>query len=600
MYHKLCFNFTNSNISNFLGNHIHSRVERSVDFVSDPTPPSYFSVWSPRLIAITTNLVLFLIMYYLSGKLFTPRRPSAGKKNKLILSSKYSAQEVTEAREKLSHALKLNGKSQSEKRLSIFSSIIEQFSGEGIPGCGLALKFQNFLLLLKTPFLASIEKSEEDLQIDFILGKCYVEIGQGQGQAGNDKLSIYCGLKSLQYGFNCLEMRHGQNLVLSGVLLTKSKLVLKSLLMKIKGIQTNGGRGCSVHPLLDSGVGLGFLRQNLGFKIDSEGAGTENSPDSDEEGKLATANLAVTDSSKIKIHFTIFKCVQFSHLDSSVEDKKLQLTTCITPNDPVSRLVNKYKYQMIWTGVTQLFYYGEGAADYFKNAVRGVISERRKKLAVPQQNSSSDTNLNLRNRRTTAGTNHGVAEESFDLETDLHCEWWACILWSQAEWMARGGRAPVLQRLYKVVDSLWSGQMEDPLSRAVYYTHIAKRLLVRRQLISILTYFNHKIIDLTMIIDQIVCISQLKDTLPLATVRRLVDSAGESLRDAINLTTDRPRPVIQLLWTLTAEWILEIRLELWEELNSSTDVEFTRQFSRDLDTLRSLTHYVPVSILSRI
>jgi hypothetical protein len=73
-----------------------------------------------------------------------------------------------------------------------------------------------------------------------------------------------------------------------------------------------------------------------------------------------------------------------------------------------------------------------------------------------------------------------------------------------------------------------------------------------------------------------------------------VDSAGSSLRDAINLTTDKPKPVIQLVWALTAEWILEIRLELWEALTTQTDVEFTKQFSRDLDTLRSLTHYVPV------
>jgi len=63
------------------------------------------------------------------------------------------------------------------------------------------------------------------------------------------------------------------------------------------------------------------------------------------------------------------------------------------------------------------------------------------------------------------------------------------------------------------------------------------------------------------------------------------------------LTTEKPQPHLQLLWAITAEWILELRLDLWEELHS-VDTEFTKQFSTDLDTLRGLTHYVSTSLPS--
>jgi len=43
---------------------------------------------------------------------------------------------------------------------------------------------------------------------------------------------------------------------------------------------------------------------------------------------------------------------------------------------------------------------------------------------------------------------------------------------------------------------------------------------------------------------------------------------------------------------LAAEWILECRLELWEETKEIGG------FSKDLDTLRSLTHYIPAVLPS--
>lgn len=58
------------------------------------------------------------------------------------------------------------------------------------------------------------------------------------------------------------------------------------------------------------------------------------------------------------------------------------------------------------------------------------------------------------------------------------------------------------------------------------------------------------------------------------------------------MTLDKPTETIQYIWALTAEWILEVEVGLWEETG---DASIALKFSRDLDTLRSLTHYVPVS-----
>jgi hypothetical protein len=54
---------------------------------------------------------------------------------------------------------------------------------------------------------------------------------------------------------------------------------------------------------------------------------------------------------------------------------------------------------------------------------------------------------------------------------------------------------------------------------------------------------------------------------------------------------------LQLVWTLVAEWILETRIELWEETEIANP-EFCCQFSGDLDTLRGLCHHVPTSLPS--
>lgn len=77
-----------------------------------------------------------------------------------------------------------------------------------------------------------------------------------------------------------------------------------------------------------------------------------------------------------------------------------------------------------------------------------------------------------------------------------------------------------------------------------------------------------------------------------AQLHKLVNTASEALRESINLT--EKEHTLQLVWTLVAEWVLETRIELWEETGVA-DPEFCCQFTCDLDTLRSLCHHVPVS-----
>lgn len=75
-------------------------------------------------------------------------------------------------------------------------------------------------------------------------------------------------------------------------------------------------------------------------------------------------------------------------------------------------------------------------------------------------------------------------------------------------------------------------------------------------------------------------------------LHRLINTASEALRESVNLT--EKEQTLQLVWTLVAEWVLETRIELWEETGIA-DPEFCCQFSSDLDTLRSLCHHVPVN-----
>jgi hypothetical protein len=60
-------------------------------------------------------------------------------------------------------------------------------------------------------------------------------------------MGVYCGLKGLAFGIYCVERQNGQNLFISALLLTRSKLVLKSLKIKSK------------HPLLQEGMQF-FIR----------------------------------------------------------------------------------------------------------------------------------------------------------------------------------------------------------------------------------------------------------------------------------------------------------------------------------------------------
>jgi len=109
---------------------------------------------------------------------------------------------------------------------------------------------------------------------------------------------------------------------------------------------------------------------------------------------------------------------------------------------------------MMNRGIAQLFYLGEGSVDFFKAALQAVCAEQKK-----MEDESLDEN------------NTGTRDD--------RCKWWACILWCEAEWLSQNCRQPVLDRLFKIVDSAWKDMDKDSdmVVKAVYYAHCAKRLL---------------------------------------------------------------------------------------------------------------------------
>jgi hypothetical protein len=183
-------------------------------------------------------------------------------------------------------------------------------------------------------------------------------------------------------------------------------------------------------------------------------------------------------------------------------------------NNDLAELLCKFKEDMLHRGIAELFQFGQGRI-YLKAALQ-------------------------------AG------------RIDKTCQFWAGIFWAEAELLRAGGQKEILERLYKLIDSVWPLQKELALSRAVYFAHMAKRNSSR-----------------------------------IAICKQFLDLAAVNLRDSINTPTDEPSKVIQNIWCLVAEWILETRLLIWEETKERDG------FSKDLDTLRSLTHYVP-AILSSV
>ena len=118
------------------------------------------------------------------------------------------------------------------------------------------------------------------------------------------------------------------------------------------------------------------------------------------------------------------------------QNLKSKLTVCSDPADCFSQMIFRYKEEMLKTGVDRLYNSGEGSLEYFKGALQAILSEKKTR--------------------------------------DVSCEWWICILWAEAEWLVGGNRRPILERLYKVIDTLWA-EKDDPLMKAVYYAHLAKR-----------------------------------------------------------------------------------------------------------------------------
>ncbi|CAL8113672.1 unnamed protein product [Orchesella dallaii] len=149
------------------------------------------------------------------------------------------------------------------------------------------------------------------------------------------------------------------------------------------------------------------------------------------------------------------------HIVNSTYSSTNAFTTEI-PNGLLSNVMQGLKHECILKGITRLLVNGDkSTCTYFKNCLRVVVSE---------------------------GKNPGIRDQL--------AEWWGCLLWVEAEWMAnkRSGRTEPIEKLVKVVDSLWKRKIqgskletEQPVFKAVYYAH-----RVRREIIMVRTDFCFK------------------------------------------------------------------------------------------------------------
>lgn len=131
--------------------------------------------------------------------------------------------------------------------------------------------------------------------------------------------------------------------------------------------------------------------------------------------------------------------------------------TTEVPNGLVGNVMQCVKHECITRGVTRLLVNGDrNTSTWFKNCLRAVVSEVRK------------------------GEGVGVVR-------DHVAEWWACVMWVEAEWLVtRGnGNNVHLEKLFRVIDSVWKNHVgrerrcvEQPVFKAVYYCHRVRREII--------------------------------------------------------------------------------------------------------------------------
>ncbi len=286
------------------GSH-HSRVERSV--IEEEVNTSFgqqYSLWIPRVTALVVNLILFLIVYYLSGKI--------------------GSRSGTKKYKNMNLKINLSKMNSSEKRSQI-ELLISKF--DTLPTNALSKFYYTTVELLKLPFrLRKTGNTGNNFEIREEISKLYIEYGKVS------TLVYLSSLRSINYSPN------NEQLLLSSLILSKSKLLIW-IVLRLRGRELHS------HPL-GSGDGLEFLKRNISAGIGSHVVET---------------------------------------LSSVSPGSNVELNT----------MTMKYKEELLFRGINQLFNYGRGS-ETFQTCL-------------------------------TAG------------KDDKIIQFWAGILWTEAEWIQKGG-----------------------------------------------------------------------------------------------------------------------------------------------------------------
>ena len=161
----------------------HSRVPRSVGSGTLQHEQVYdYEIWKPRIMAMVINLILFMIIYYISGKLFPKSRGTRA--SKLYQSGKVS---------ELMKMAKGKSRNSADRKVELLS-ILSFVNCGGPPRNRFSVWISTMLELSRTlliPF-RRMYKNEEDKDVAEIISKTYVELSRY-----DPNLVVWCGLKGL-------------------------------------------------------------------------------------------------------------------------------------------------------------------------------------------------------------------------------------------------------------------------------------------------------------------------------------------------------------------------------------------------------------------
>lgn len=218
------------------------RVERDVSSVSSSYYSENMDVWTGRLVAMGVNLLLFMLIYWVFGRIFSGK----GSPKKSMVKSRFTEQHVAKVEAEYARV--------NKKDVSALEQFLFSMTGERVPR-GLTLWVKNIWLTVKAPLLAPTELAPQDQKMSLLTGRIYVDLAALNEEKGNS-LKKYCGLQSFHHAINAVESREGQEGALNGVLLSKSRVLLTALVRRVEATKVG-----KKHPLLDE---ASFLTKFVG------------------------------------------------------------------------------------------------------------------------------------------------------------------------------------------------------------------------------------------------------------------------------------------------------------------------------------------------